>query len=494
MWFKKHRVMIIVGLLTLIGAFLRLYRLPSTVMFQGDQGRDAIVVKQLIVDYDPILIGPVTSVGNMYLGPFYYYFMAPFLAITYPNPIGPAIAVAFVSVLTIPLVYVVTKEMFSQRAGLISTFIFTFMTTAVVYSRFSWNPNLAPLFGLLTIWCLYRMMKLKNYWYLVLATLSFAVLIQLHYVALLMAPVMLIWVIISLIRNKQNWQRIAGYSLLSLLVLLITTLPLIIFDIRHNQIIQNAFLEFFTGEDEYIQPFARMLRVVRDMEGRSFLVLAQLNQSPNGVVDRLVVFGSITWLIILWLRKKVNFKTNIGLQLVLIILLVAIVGTAFFASQLYPHYLLYLLPAVSMYFGYLLSELWRFHLLGKVFSALLLLVYLYGNLSNNPVLAQPGPSMAYYKRVAENILPHVSSDRYNIALLSESKDYKGMNYRYFLEVTDKPPTSHDDYQNLGQLVVIDELKLPDPLSVNIYEIEAPKLTTITHTFSLPDGPTIYVLE
>src|SRR4030042_6610505 len=101
---KKITTSLVIGII-LVGAFLRLYRLPETVMFQGDQGRDAIVVKRLIKNADWVLLGPVTSVGNMYLGPFYYYFMAPWLWLTYPNPIGPAYGVALVSILTLPLLY-----------------------------------------------------------------------------------------------------------------------------------------------------------------------------------------------------------------------------------------------------------------------------------------------------------------------------------------------------------------------------------------------------
>ena len=47
--------------------------------FLGAEGRDVIIVRTLLVKADPILIGPGTSVGGMYLGPLYYYFMAPFL-------------------------------------------------------------------------------------------------------------------------------------------------------------------------------------------------------------------------------------------------------------------------------------------------------------------------------------------------------------------------------------------------------------------------------
>lgn len=84
-------------LLTLVGAGLRLYRLEASLQFLGDQGRDALVMYRLIKGDWPF-IGPITSVGNFYLGPLYYYLMAPFLWLSGYNPVGPAIATA----LTVP--------------------------------------------------------------------------------------------------------------------------------------------------------------------------------------------------------------------------------------------------------------------------------------------------------------------------------------------------------------------------------------------------------
>src|SRR5690606_24275698 len=80
--------------IVVVGAGLRLYNLPHTAQFLGDQGRDALIVSRIFKEGDLVFIGPVTSVGNMYLGPLYYYFMLPFLWLSYPSPLGPAYGVA----------------------------------------------------------------------------------------------------------------------------------------------------------------------------------------------------------------------------------------------------------------------------------------------------------------------------------------------------------------------------------------------------------------
>ena len=135
--------------ITILAGFLRFYKIPETVMFLGDQGRDALIVANIFRKLDPVLIGPVTSVGNMYLGPLYYYIMLPFLWLSYPSPLGPVYAVAFFSTLSVFITYLVAKKMFSPSTGLLAAFFIAFSASAIDLSRFSWNPNLAPLFSLL---------------------------------------------------------------------------------------------------------------------------------------------------------------------------------------------------------------------------------------------------------------------------------------------------------------------------------------------------------
>ena len=52
--------------------FLRFYRLPEYLMFLSDQGRDAIVLKRLVTLEKLVFVGPTTSIGNVFTGPFYY--------------------------------------------------------------------------------------------------------------------------------------------------------------------------------------------------------------------------------------------------------------------------------------------------------------------------------------------------------------------------------------------------------------------------------------
>jgi len=77
--FKESLPNLILLLLLALGLFLRLFRIGNTLNFHHDEGRDVLVAAKMLLKKRPTLIGPQTSMGNMYLGPLYYSLIAPFL-------------------------------------------------------------------------------------------------------------------------------------------------------------------------------------------------------------------------------------------------------------------------------------------------------------------------------------------------------------------------------------------------------------------------------
>ena len=132
---KKTTCFSFIILLTIliVGTYLRLWRIADYMTFLGDEGRDVLVVKRMIVDHKFTLLGPTASVGGFFLGPIYYYFMVPALWISGLNPVGPAIMVALFGVATIFLVYVLGKTFFDKKAGLIAAALFALSPVVINY-------------------------------------------------------------------------------------------------------------------------------------------------------------------------------------------------------------------------------------------------------------------------------------------------------------------------------------------------------------------------
>src|SRR3990167_8872530 len=133
-------------ILFVVGLFLRLYKINGFITFLGDQGRDAIILKRIITFEHFPAIGPPTSIGQVYLGPFYYYFIAPWLWISNFDPIGPAIGIAIISSFSLIFSYFLLKDIFNKKTALYIVLFITFSSLIIEFSRFSWNPNLLPFF------------------------------------------------------------------------------------------------------------------------------------------------------------------------------------------------------------------------------------------------------------------------------------------------------------------------------------------------------------
>jgi 4-amino-4-deoxy-L-arabinose transferase and related glycosyltransferases of PMT family len=176
--------------------------------FLGDQGRDALLVAKLLKEGDLLFIGPQTSVGNMYLGPWYYYIMAPFLLIFNYDPVGPAVMVALISLLTIYLIYEFSRKWFNPFVGVISALLFAISPVVIKYSSFSWNPNVMPLFSLLVIWFVWKIYKDGDKKYFFFLGISFALALNSHYLALLLLPPMLFYLVLGFLKEKEKKQFI----------------------------------------------------------------------------------------------------------------------------------------------------------------------------------------------------------------------------------------------------------------------------------------------
>lgn len=494
--FKSHWWLIA---LLVVAAWLRLYKIPQTLMFSGDQGRDALRVARIWQKADLPLIGPVTSIGNMYLGPLYYYYMLPWLLLSYPSPVGPVYGVAVLSILATALMYVLGKDLVGKSGAIFATLMFALSSVAVSAARFSWNPNPQPLFGLILIWALYQVHKNhQKYWLLV--SVCFSILIQLHYMALLtIFPIIFVWFIEfkkSIVMRKQQLK----FSFLAILIGLIALIPLIAFDLKHQGVNTLAFLDLMGGKNSITKLevssndiFSRLLAVASETHGRSMFIFFDLHFGINRVLNTLLV----VMLIMMTYRLVAKKRPGFGVVIIMSFLLVGLIGTSVYSHNLYPHYIHFLLPATFLFFGWVFSEIWRLGLIGKFGVISVLIWFFVFNISHYP-FNDFSPSVMQLDResneITQKILPN---EKYNVVLLSESKDYYGQNYRYFLNTyVGKEPIdpSFDSVTDVDTLVIINELKLSEAQinDLGIYELEIFKNMPYKTSFVTSDGTPIVI--
>jgi len=343
---NKNMIWVVVALV-IAGGILRFYRLDHIMQFAGDQGRDALRVSRIFKDQDLVFIGPVTSIGNMYLGPFYYYFMLPWLWLSYPSPVGPAYAIAFLSTLSIGLIYWLGQKLIGKTGALIATVLFTFSSLAITYANFSWNPNPAPFVSLILLWALFLVSQNKTrYWLLV--GLSFSILIQLHYMTLLaFLPIIFVWLrnFSKLFCNSSERKLLTNFFVHSLLAFLIGALfllPLFLFDWKHQGTNIQALKDLFGGQNSITQFVPnlnigeKIFSVLTETHGRAMDILLDVHVGQDRYRNTLIliVIGLVS---LVSLRRT---KDALGIRLILAFLLTGILGTSFYSHNLYPHYVL----------------------------------------------------------------------------------------------------------------------------------------------------------
>ncbi len=387
-WVRNNKVefAILIAILV-VGAFLRLYKIADYMTYLGDEGRDVIVVRRLLIYFDPILIGPGTSIGNMYLGPLYYYLIAPSLWLAGFSPVGPSVFVALVGVLTVFLVWKFGREWFPSTSSgqvawgsLIAAFFYAISPTVIIFSRSSWNPNVMPFFSLLCIYSIWKVWKENKFKWLIVLGISYAFCLQSHYLGLLLLPTLGIFLLITK-KNKKFWH----YSLFSVLLFLFLMSPLVIFDARHGWRNFAAMRKFFAVRQETvsIKPWKAIPKIFPIFEKINSRLVGGRDINA-GVYLTIVIFVFAVWLIIN--RKKEERLSKDAYILIFTWLTFALLGLGLYKQEIYDHYYGFFFPAPFFLLGALVQDTFGIaKKAGRILIVLGCLYLVFVNFSNEKI-------------------------------------------------------------------------------------------------------------
>ncbi|MCK5506675.1 MAG: glycosyltransferase family 39 protein [Thermodesulfovibrionia bacterium] len=240
-----------------LALFIRVYRVGDLMGFYYDQGRDALVIWRLWYEGKLFLIGPVTGLAGIFLGPFYYYLIAPFYLIGGGNPVYPAVFLAFLSTLAVLMLYVLGTSMHSRTAGIIAAVVGAFSYNIVTFGRWLSNPNPMFLISLLLLWFMWRIVYKSNKmaygsksqrlreW----IAIFFLVGVSLHFEAA-SAVFYIPMIFVFILFNRKHLPDIKVW-LISIGFFAVTILPQVIFNFRHDNILVDNFLKLFLKEKAF---------------------------------------------------------------------------------------------------------------------------------------------------------------------------------------------------------------------------------------------------
>ncbi len=444
-FFKQNKILILLALITILAAALRFWHLPEYMTFLGDEGRDALAVKRMIVDHKFRLIGPVTSIGNMYLGPLYYYLMLPAMLLSRLSPIGPAVMVVCFGLATVALIYFYGREWVGGKAALMASFLYAVSPVVIIYSRSSWNPNVMPFFALVSIYAIWRVWQKKQFWWLTILGISLSFAVQSHWLGLLLFPTIgLFWLmtLIEILRKKQAGKKFWLHSLFGFgFFLLLTVVPLVWFDLRHGFINAQAFNKFFTERQGTVN-------------FKIYKAIPYLWNLTQNVFTRLVAGKDIFWgrwialmVTILVALKIVResllaswrrfISRNPGLFLLLVWFLVGLLGLGNYKQHIYDHYFGFFFPIPFLLVGWVLAMIWHGKLFGRILTSFLLAGLFFLAVKESPLRYPPVYQLQRTQQVARFILDKAGDKPFNLALIAE-RNYDDA-YAFFMEKWGRPP-------------------------------------------------------
>ena len=450
----------------LLASFLRFYKLGEYMTFLGDEGRDAIVVRNMLVDHHFPLIGPPTSVGNIYLGPLYYYMMAAPMTIFWLNPAAAAGMNAFLGVVTVAFIYYLGKIWFNRTAALFGAYLYAISPVTITYSRSSWNPNPAPLFALISIFSLCKFHKTGNFLWLILTGLAVGAAMQMHYLAAILIPIAIIlWVSEIFFRKfrKIKSKNLLSGTLLGVLSFMLIMSPLVWFDLRHNYLNYRAAVELFTtGSAVKTDFFANIVKIpslyTYNLIGR---YITAENLYLTGIVSLLVIAA-----LVFRLSRWPKFILGIWL-------IVGLFGLSLYQQSVYDHYLGFMNPVPFLLIGSLAViriPTWKVGRWLIVSILAILIVFLTAvNFQRNPLLSPPNNQLKRTQEIAKFIIYQSGNKEFNFGLIAKS-NYDSA-YQFYLSLYGHKPKMVP-FDITSQLFVVCEDAVCDPTHSPKYEVAA----------------------
>lgn len=468
LWWKikkdKPFFFCLIGII-ILASFLRLYRVSEYMTFLGDEGRDALIMKKILSTWSFPLIGPPMSVGNIYLGPLYYYMMFFSMLPFNLNPEAAAIMNGFIGVFSVVLVYLLGRLLFDKKSGLIAAFFYAISPVTVIYSRTSWNPNPAPFFSMVSMLSLYMIHRTGNFNWLLVTGLSIAAAVQMHYLSLILIPISIFILLYEKYYRKKNNLFISNVLkgiFKGIVAFFLIMSPLIIFDFRHNFLNYRAAIEIFTqGGSVQTSIFTNLLKIPDIF---IFKLIGRYIAGENIFLTAIVSIGILS---IFFIKKNWN-TIFIGIWL-----FVGIFGLSFYRDSVFDHYLNFLNAVPFLLLGALSMVKFMNKKIQNAYFYALIILFLsltFINLSKSPLLKEPNRQLQRTQNISKYIISKLEGKDYNFALLSKN-NYDSA-YVFYLDKYGFKPKQVPADTTEQLFVVCEDPVCENPVYNSKYEVAA----------------------
>lgn len=422
----KRSQLIILILIVALGLFFRTYKLVERADFGHDADLYSWIVKDIVLNGHPRLVGQETSAPGIFIGSLFYYILVPFFLSLQMDPVAAHIPITIFGILTVISYYFVFSKLFNNKIGFIASFLYAVLLSSAVW----FDRRLAPSTptNLWTIWYFYTVIMLSRGNYSILPILGVLIGLIWHIHIALLPALSAVPTAIIFARKSPNLSHLIKFAS----ALFITSLPLIIFELKHgfrqtSNLLQN-FLSPHEGAAGWYK-FQIVLEMI-DKNINNLFFAPQSFEIINNIIFLLLILSSAFWLI----KKKLILSKEV------ITLFTWILGVVIFfsvSSSPISEYYFYNIEVIFL----TIVSLWLYYLFkssfyGKIFIIGLLAVLL---LKNAYSLITDKP---YHKGYIEKrgVVDYIISDAkgknfpcFSINYITSPGENVGFRYFFFLK-------------------------------------------------------------
>lgn len=384
------------------------------------------------------LIGAASPL-KFHLPPYFFYFSSILIAVFNFDPIGWGFWGALIGVLSVYLIYKLTKDLFNRQTAYISSILYATSFTAVFFDRHYWPLNLNPFYLLISFLLLKKISK-KSIW----PYLGLTAVILMSFTSDPSNLPLIIIIVATLFFKKKIINKLFIVKSLSILLFLFLT-PLIIFDLRHNWVNLPRVVELFNDKSAFTLSLDKIINAVlllprslvrfwyspqtNLVELHSYCIpYANSRQFDLPIILLIISIIILTWFVFYSFKTK---KLILKLFSILpFIYLLGIMIFTIFGFSIFDHYLAGLLPVFAIATAVFISKL------PKILAIPLMLLIIFVNILQISKVNNPY-GLLYKQQLVAWAIENLQGQDY--ALQSISKCHRENGLRYLFELTDNPP-------------------------------------------------------
>ncbi len=357
-----------------IGLIFRLFLTSNgNFLFNMDNARDMVDVREMVVLPKLRLTGPTSAIEGFFNGPFWYYL----LAIPFVLSGGDPYASIIMEIILWAIGGFFLLKLISRRGRWLILPIGALWVASdyvVLTNLYAFNPNPVILLTPLFIYLLDKYLKTGKVIYGILTGFLAGLFFNFEMnIGVFMPLIILTSIILTgklrLLKSPGFWLAGAGFIL--------TLLPQVIFDFKHQFIMSKSVLIFLANTNQIGFNIFSRIQVISSTFFNSFSPVLM-----NHKIFSLVILGLF---ISIFSKKWKLIKEDQLIVVCLTIIFVPFIGYLFLPVTVNAWHLGAEMAAAILVIGFLLKEIWVFNIFGKIVCHLLsflIIIFALTNIAN----------------------------------------------------------------------------------------------------------------